>query len=243
MNALEIAGFVTGALSVWLAARQNPWNWPIGVANAVCFLVLCWQSRLRRHGAGGALHRALPCSVGIAGSMAARGIHACASYTSPLQRQSSMHASGASASAIFAPYQRSIGDASPWLDALITVLSARHSVRSGRHPGRRVVPPLDARALRRRALEEVCSDAPRVGRSRRAAGECGATARRAVVVIIAALQHRSTSRRRRAQGETRAERNSSNCAIRARTRSRPSHARTSNSPGLCVRPVTATRVA
>jgi nicotinamide mononucleotide transporter len=46
MNALEIAGFVTGALSVWLAVRQNPWNWPIGVAKAVCFLVLCWQSHL-----------------------------------------------------------------------------------------------------------------------------------------------------------------------------------------------------
>ena len=46
MNLLEIAGFVTGALSVWLAVRQNPWNWPAGVANAVCFLVLFWQARL-----------------------------------------------------------------------------------------------------------------------------------------------------------------------------------------------------
>jgi len=34
MTLLEIAGFVTGALSVWLAVRQNPWNWPAGVANA-----------------------------------------------------------------------------------------------------------------------------------------------------------------------------------------------------------------
>ena len=46
MNWLEIAGFVTGALSVWLAVRQNPWNWPFGVANAVCFFLLFLRARL-----------------------------------------------------------------------------------------------------------------------------------------------------------------------------------------------------
>ena len=46
MNPIEIAGFVTGALSVWLAVRQSPWNWPFGVANAVFFLILFWRARL-----------------------------------------------------------------------------------------------------------------------------------------------------------------------------------------------------
>lgn len=36
----EIAGFVTGALCVWLVARQNIWNWPVGMANNVFFLLL-----------------------------------------------------------------------------------------------------------------------------------------------------------------------------------------------------------
>ncbi|WP_433271783.1 nicotinamide riboside transporter PnuC [Actinosynnema sp. CS-041913] len=36
----EVAGFVTGALCVWLVARQNPWNWPIGILNNLAFLVL-----------------------------------------------------------------------------------------------------------------------------------------------------------------------------------------------------------
>ncbi|WP_061297765.1 nicotinamide riboside transporter PnuC [Herbidospora cretacea] len=31
----ELLGFATGLLTVWLVARQNIWNWPIGVANVV----------------------------------------------------------------------------------------------------------------------------------------------------------------------------------------------------------------
>jgi nicotinamide mononucleotide transporter len=37
---VEIVGFVSGALCVWLVARQNVWNWPIGIVNNVMFLVL-----------------------------------------------------------------------------------------------------------------------------------------------------------------------------------------------------------
>jgi nicotinamide mononucleotide transporter len=46
MSWTEIAGFVTGAVSVWLYVRQNVWAWPIGIANSVCWLVLFWASRL-----------------------------------------------------------------------------------------------------------------------------------------------------------------------------------------------------
>jgi len=53
MNPLEIAGFVTGALSVWLAVRQNPWNWPFGVANAVCFFLLFLNRYWKRTVLGG----------------------------------------------------------------------------------------------------------------------------------------------------------------------------------------------
>jgi nicotinamide mononucleotide transporter len=42
----EVAGFVTGALCVWLVARQNPWNWPIGTLNNLAFLVLFATSGL-----------------------------------------------------------------------------------------------------------------------------------------------------------------------------------------------------
>jgi nicotinamide mononucleotide transporter len=46
MSWTEIAGFLTGAVSVWLYVRQNVWAWPVGIANSVFWLVLFWTSRL-----------------------------------------------------------------------------------------------------------------------------------------------------------------------------------------------------
>ncbi|BCJ30810.1 nicotinamide riboside transporter PnuC [Actinocatenispora sera] len=40
VSGAEAFGFVTGALCVWLVARQHIANWPIGIANNVFFVVL-----------------------------------------------------------------------------------------------------------------------------------------------------------------------------------------------------------
>jgi nicotinamide mononucleotide transporter len=37
---IETFGFVTGVANVWLLARQNIWNWPVGLANNVAYLIL-----------------------------------------------------------------------------------------------------------------------------------------------------------------------------------------------------------
>lgn len=42
----ELLGFATGALGVWLTVRFNIWNFPIGIANNLFFLVLFWTARL-----------------------------------------------------------------------------------------------------------------------------------------------------------------------------------------------------
>ncbi|WP_182111465.1 nicotinamide riboside transporter PnuC [Actinotalea sp. JY-7876] len=46
MDILEIIGFVTGAACVWLAARENIWTFPVGIANNVVFAAIFVSSGL-----------------------------------------------------------------------------------------------------------------------------------------------------------------------------------------------------
>lgn len=45
-NPLELGGAVTGFLCVWLAAKENIWNWPIGLISVALYAVLFYQSAL-----------------------------------------------------------------------------------------------------------------------------------------------------------------------------------------------------
>lgn len=46
ITAIEVLGFVTGGVCVWLVVREHAWNWPIGIANNIVFLVLFWRAHL-----------------------------------------------------------------------------------------------------------------------------------------------------------------------------------------------------
>jgi nicotinamide mononucleotide transporter len=46
VTSAELLGFVTGAVGVWLTVRAHVWNFPVGIANNVFFLVLFWSARL-----------------------------------------------------------------------------------------------------------------------------------------------------------------------------------------------------
>jgi nicotinamide mononucleotide transporter len=123
MNPIEIAGFLTGALAVWLAVRQNPWNWPMGVANAVCFLVLFWQARLYGDMALQVLFIVI-CLVGWYRWLFGGEGHSTLRVTRITRHGAIGYAvAGVLATAAFTPYLRSVGDAAPFLDALTTVLS------------------------------------------------------------------------------------------------------------------------
>lgn len=46
INYVEVFGFVTGVVCVWLFTRENVWSWPIGVASAAVYVVVFFQARL-----------------------------------------------------------------------------------------------------------------------------------------------------------------------------------------------------
>ena len=43
---IESLGFITGAVCVLLAVKENVWNWPIGILNNLVYLVVFWHSKL-----------------------------------------------------------------------------------------------------------------------------------------------------------------------------------------------------
>jgi nicotinamide mononucleotide transporter len=46
MSPVEILGFLTGAVNVWLLARQNIWNWPVGLASNALYVAVFLGSGL-----------------------------------------------------------------------------------------------------------------------------------------------------------------------------------------------------
>ena len=46
MLLIEVLGFLTGVANVWMLARQNIWNWPVGLANNALYVVVFLRSGL-----------------------------------------------------------------------------------------------------------------------------------------------------------------------------------------------------
>jgi nicotinamide mononucleotide transporter len=46
ISVIEVLGFVSGGICVWLVVREHVWNWPIGVASNIVFLLMFWRARL-----------------------------------------------------------------------------------------------------------------------------------------------------------------------------------------------------
>src|SRR5215470_3524963 len=46
INMIETLGFLSGVVCVWLIVEENVWNWPVGIANNVFYVVVFWRARL-----------------------------------------------------------------------------------------------------------------------------------------------------------------------------------------------------
>lgn len=42
----EALGFLSGVVCVWLIVKENVWNWPVGIANNIFYVVVFWRARL-----------------------------------------------------------------------------------------------------------------------------------------------------------------------------------------------------
>ncbi|GAC1411703.1 MAG: nicotinamide riboside transporter PnuC [Candidatus Velthaea sp.] len=123
MSPVEIAGFITGAISVWLAVRENIWNWPIGIANNVLYVIVFFNARLYADMSLQVVYVAIS-SWGIyqwrRGGGARRGLRVRHAAARELIGLALAIAAG---SAVMATYLARINDAAPLLDASTAIAS------------------------------------------------------------------------------------------------------------------------
>lgn len=123
MSWTEIFGFITGALSVWLAVKENVWNWPIAAANAVFFFILFLEHRL--YGDMGL--QVIFFGLAVLGwyRWLRGGEHHTRLTVSNISARLALVLSVVTvvATVLMAEYLRRVNDAAPVLDAFTTVLS------------------------------------------------------------------------------------------------------------------------
>src|ERR1051326_886170 len=122
-STIEVAGFVTGGICVWLLVRENVWNWPVGIANSGLYFVVLLQARLF---ADSALQLAFV-ALGVAGWCywlrgGSAGSHRAIGRIEMTEALAVAAATGA-CTFVLAQYLQSVGDAAPALDSLTTCLS------------------------------------------------------------------------------------------------------------------------
>lgn len=49
---LEVFGFIAGVVGVYLVVKQNIWNWPIGIANVVCYAFFFFSPEVKHFANG-----------------------------------------------------------------------------------------------------------------------------------------------------------------------------------------------
>lgn len=123
LSPVEVFGFVTGAVCVWLTVKENIWSWPIGLANNVFFILLFLDARLYADMGLQVVYIVL----GILGwywwLRGGTGKTKLLVNRTPVRQWFVILPLAALATYGMTNYLASIGDSAPFLDALTTVLS------------------------------------------------------------------------------------------------------------------------
>ncbi len=123
MSAGDILGFVTGLLCVWLTARANIWNFPVGIANSLILGLVFLQQRLFAD----ATLQIVFIAFSIAGWWQwVHGRHARESspvFSTTLREQLALVVIGVVAALLLWRILVSLNGSAPPVDATITVLS------------------------------------------------------------------------------------------------------------------------
>jgi nicotinamide mononucleotide transporter len=123
MSLVEVLGFVTGALCVWLLVKEHILNWPIGIANNILFAVLFWRTRLF----GDMGLQFIFLALGLLGwyrwLVAGKDQAIAPILRTPLRSAVSLVLFLAAATPLLTIYLQSVRGSSPFLDALTTILS------------------------------------------------------------------------------------------------------------------------
>jgi nicotinamide mononucleotide transporter len=123
VSPVEVLGFITGALAVWLAVRESVWTWPFAVANAAVFFVLFWQSQLY----GGVMLQVVFFGIAVLGWyrwLRGGGQHTGVRITRLTWQTAALAVLfGIPATIGLTAYIRTVDGFAPFQDALTTVLS------------------------------------------------------------------------------------------------------------------------
>ncbi|MBI3947006.1 MAG: nicotinamide mononucleotide transporter [Armatimonadetes bacterium] len=119
----EVFGFITGAVCVLLVVRQNIWNFPVGIANNVFFILLFVRARLYGDMALQGVYIALALHGWHQWLYGGQARTALRVGRASLREGLALGAGGIAATAGMRVYFIRLGDAAPFLDALTTVLS------------------------------------------------------------------------------------------------------------------------
>jgi nicotinamide mononucleotide transporter len=123
MSMVEVLGFSTGAVCVWLTVKEDVLNWPIGIANGIFFVILFFQSHLFGDMAINIIYIILGFLGWYWWLKGGKNKTELKVSRTPFAENIILIIVGIAATYLMTLYFKNIGDASPFLDGLTTVLS------------------------------------------------------------------------------------------------------------------------